>query len=65
MRLIKDIFIMAMTALINHRIRAVMTMLGISWGIVTVVLLMSYGDGFQRALAYGFKGAFSDGTVIV
>ena len=42
-----------------------MTMLGISWGIVTVVLLMAYGDGFHRALMYGFRGAFSDGTVIM
>jgi putative ABC transport system permease protein len=40
-------------------------MLGISWGIVTVVLLMAYGSGFQRALMYGFRNAFSPGTVLV
>ena len=40
-------------------------MLGISWGIVTVVLLMAYGSGFQRAIMYGFRNAFSQGTVLV
>jgi putative ABC transport system permease protein len=32
---------------------------------VTVVLLMAYGSGFQRALMYGFRNAFSEGTVLV
>jgi putative ABC transport system permease protein len=62
--IIREVIIQALTALINHRFRAAMTMLGISWGIVTVVLLMAYGDGFHRALIYGFRGAFSDGVVI-
>ena len=40
-------------------------MLGIAWGIVTVVILMAYGNGFHNALVFGFRGAFSDGTVVV
>src|SRR3954471_12674095 len=60
----KEVILQALTALINHRFRAAMTMLGISWGIVTVVLLMAYGDGFHNALLVGFRGAFSDGVVI-
>jgi putative ABC transport system permease protein len=40
-------------------------MLGISWGIVSVVVLLAYGDGFRGAIDAGFKGAYSDGTVIV
>ena len=40
-------------------------MLGISWGIVSVVMLLSYGNGFRDALARGFRGAFGDGVVIV
>ena len=39
-------------------------MLGISWGIISVVVLLSYGDGFRGALDAGFRGAFSDGTVV-
>ena len=40
-------------------------MLGISWGIVSVVMLLAYGNGFQAALDRGFRGAFGDGVVIV
>jgi putative ABC transport system permease protein len=61
----KEIFLQAFEALINHRFRATMTMLGIAWGIVAVVMLMAYGNGFQNAMAAGFEGAFSFGTVIV
>src|ERR671926_522311 len=61
----KEVLIQAATALIHHRFRATMTMLGIAWGIVTVVLLMAYGNGFHRAIMVGFRGAFSDGTVVI
>src|SRR5215468_6474825 len=61
---VREVTLQALIALTNHRFRAAMTMLGISWGIVTVVLLMAYGDGFHRALVVGFRGAFSDGVVI-
>ena len=50
----REVILQALIALINHRFRAAMTMLGISWGIVTVVLLMAYGDGFHSALIVGF-----------
>jgi putative ABC transport system permease protein len=62
--LLKEVLLQAFTALINHRFRATMTMLGIAWGIVTVVLLMAYGNGFNRALTIGFRGAFSNGVVV-
>jgi putative ABC transport system permease protein len=39
-------------------------MLGISWGIISVVVLLAYGNGFRSALDAGFRGAFSDGTVV-
>jgi putative ABC transport system permease protein len=48
----------------RNRLRAGLSMLGISWGIVSVVMLMAYGNGFQAALAAGFAGAFSDGVVV-
>ena len=62
---IKEVFIQAINALIGHRIRAVMTMTGIAWGIVAVVLLMAYGNGFHNAIMTGFRRAFSNGTVVV
>ncbi len=63
--LIKEVFIQAISALIGHRIRAAMTMTGIAWGIVAVVLLMAYGNGFHNAIMTGFRRAFSNGTVVV
>src|SRR5262249_37606034 len=63
--LIKEVFLQALYALMHNRFRAALTLLGIAWGIVTVVILMAYGNGFHNALAAGFRGAFSDGTVVV
>lgn len=40
-------------------------MLGISWGIVTVVVMMAYGYGFHNALVHGFRGARSEGTAVI
>ncbi len=55
----------AIQALVGHRIRAAMTMTGIAWGIVAVVLLMAYGNGFHNAIEVGFRRAFSNGTVVI
>jgi len=62
---ITELFIEAFYGLYHHRFRAALSMLGIAWGIVSVVVLLAYGDGFKEALAAGFRGAFSDGTNIV
>ena len=60
--LLKEVFAQAALAIKEHRFRAGLTMLGIAWGIVTVVVLMGYGQGFRRALTVGFRNAFSDGS---
>ena len=39
--------------LYHHRFRAALSMLGISWGIISVVVLLAYGDGFRGALDAG------------
>ncbi len=59
-----DIVREAAIGLSRNRVRAGLSMLGISWGIVSVVMLLSYGNGFQAALERGFRGAFGDGVVI-
>jgi putative ABC transport system permease protein len=46
-------------------VRAGLSMLGISWGIVSVVMLLAYGEGFNQALLTGFKGAFGDGVTVM
>ena len=65
MKALAEILTEACLGLYHHRFRAALSMLGIAWGIVSVVVLLAYGDGFRDALAAGFRGAFSDGTVVV
>jgi len=62
---LREIVREAFYGLYHHRFRAALSMLGISWGIISVVVLLAYGEGFRKALDYGFKGAYADGTVIV
>jgi putative ABC transport system permease protein len=44
--------------------RSIMTVLGVTWGIASYILLMAYGDDFHRALLLGMK-YFGDNVVIV
>lgn len=55
----------ALYGLYHHRFRAALSMMGISWGIISVVVLLAYGNGFRSALNAGFRGAFSEGTAVV
>jgi putative ABC transport system permease protein len=43
-------------SLLRNRLRSGLTMLGIVWGLVTVVLLLSYGDSLGREVLNGFLG---------
>lgn len=61
----KEICREAMIGLVRNRMRAGLSMLGISWGIVSVVMLLAYGEGFNQALLRGFKGAFGDGVSVM
>jgi putative ABC transport system permease protein len=45
----------AYNALRHNRRRSLLTMLGMAWGIATVVLLLAYGSGFQNALMVAFR----------
>jgi len=58
-----EIFKQAWTALGRNPIRSFLTMSGISWGIVAVTLLLSYGSGFRGVLMYTFE-VFGKGAVI-
>jgi len=52
--MIRDVFGQAYSALKHNRRRAALTMLGMAWGIATVVLLLAYGTGFERAIMIMF-----------
>src|ERR1700694_1105083 len=49
--LFRDLFKEAYGAMRHNRRRTALTMLGMAWGIATVVMLLAYGDGFGRACA--------------
>ena len=48
--MLKDILAQAWEAMIFNRRRTAITMIGMAWGIATVVLLLAYGAGFSRAI---------------
>jgi putative ABC transport system permease protein len=45
-----DVFNEAYASLRHNRRRTTLTMMGMAWGIATVVLLLAYGAGFERAI---------------
>jgi len=58
-----QIILESWSALKRNRTRSVLTMLGIVWGIVTVTLLIAYGNSFRAILVSGFD-AFGKSVVI-
>src|SRR5271170_449322 len=54
----------AYNALKHNRRRSILTMLGMAWGIATVVLLLAYGAGFERGLWVAFR-SFGTNLVMV
>jgi putative ABC transport system permease protein len=61
--MLAEVFKQAWTALGRNPVRSFLTMSGISWGIVAVTLLLSYGAGFRSVLMYTFE-VFGKGAVI-
>ena len=47
----RDLLHESYNAMRHNRRRTALTMLGMAWGIATVVMLLAYGDGFGRACA--------------
>ena len=47
----RDLLQESYSAMRHNRRRTALTMLGMAWGIATVVMLLAYGDGFGQACA--------------
>jgi putative ABC transport system permease protein len=62
--MMRDILHEAWTAMRYNRRRTTLTMLGMAWGIATVVLLLAYGNGFAAACANIFAN-FGTKTMIL
>ena len=48
--MVRDLLHEAYDAMRHNRRRTTLTMLGMAWGIATVVMLLAYGDGFGQAI---------------
>ncbi len=53
--MIRHIFSEALNALNHYRLRSTLTMLSIAWGVASLMLLLAYGHGFERALVKAFR----------
>jgi putative ABC transport system permease protein len=62
--MMRDLLQEAYNAMRHNRRRTALTMLGMAWGIATVVMLLAYGDGFGQACANIFAN-FGTRLVIV
>src|SRR5580765_5921211 len=61
----RDLLEEAYVAMRHNRRRTAMTMLGMAWGIATVVMLLAYGDGFGQACANIFANFGTKLVIIV
>ena len=55
-----DLGTQAYNALKHNRRRSLLTMLGMAWGIATVVILLAFGSGFESAIGMIFSSWGTD-----
>jgi putative ABC transport system permease protein len=53
---IKELILQSWDALARHRLRSILTMMGIVWGLTTVVLLLGYGESVSNGVLAAFVG---------
>src|SRR5580704_13122638 len=56
----RDLLKEAFGAMRHNRRRTALTMLGMAWGIATVVILLAFGSGFERAIGVIFSSWGTD-----
>ena len=56
MQQFKETIVQGWEALLRHRMRSFLTMLGIVWGLASVVLLLAYGEGVGQSVVGAFLG---------
>jgi putative ABC transport system permease protein len=62
--MIRHIFSEALNALGHYRLRSALTMLSIVWGVASLMLLLAYGQGFERTLTEAFLQIGKDLVVV-
>src|ERR1700719_2791132 len=61
---LKELISQGWQALMRNRMRSVLTMLGIVWGLVSVVLLLAYGQGLGGCVLHAFLNMGNNVIVI-
>src|SRR6201996_4908495 len=61
---LREIIRQSLDSLLRNRLRSGLTMLGIVWGLVTVVLLLSYGKSLGEGVLNGFMG-LGDNVIMI
>jgi putative ABC transport system permease protein len=56
----RDLLTEAYSAMRHNRRRTALTMLGMAWGIATVVILLAFGSGFEQAITILFSSWGTD-----
>ena len=62
--MIRYILAEAWNALAHYRLRSLLTMLSVIWGVASLMLLLSYGQGFDQAMTRAFQAIGKDLIVV-
>jgi putative ABC transport system permease protein len=62
--MIRHILAEAFNALGHYKLRSALTMLSVIWGVASLLLLLSYGNGFDNAMTGAFQAIGKDLIVI-
>ena len=62
--LLKELISQGWQSLMRNRLRSILTMLGIVWGLASVVLLLAYGQGLGGSVAMAFNNVGHDVIVL-
>jgi putative ABC transport system permease protein len=61
---LKELVFQSWQALMRNRLRSVLTMLGIVWGLVSVVILLAYGQGLGGSVLHAFLN-MGDNVIVI
>jgi putative ABC transport system permease protein len=61
---LKELILQGWQALMRNRLRSVLTMLGIVWGLASVVILLAYGQGLGGSVLHAFMNMGNNVIVI-
>src|SRR6202451_4627896 len=61
---IRDLFTDVLRTLWSHKLRAFLTMFGIAWGIVSIVLMVAAGEGLRKGQEEQGRNLGKDGVIV-